>query len=900
MNPPEPRPAHRRRSLVGGLLRALGVGLALALALGLGALAFWLSDAGPRWALVQVPGLHVGTLTGRPDGGAFGIDRLGWRSGDTQVQVDGLAWRDIGWRWWPYPGAWLQIELVEPRAARVVVRTGAASAARRPAPTDLHLPIEVVVRNLQIGDLQVDTLPAVRDIGADLHLGAESGAQHRVGRLAARVEALRIEGKASLATRGGLALGGAWKLATEPAAALPWQADLTLDGTLARPRVAALLATGSGASAAVDATLAPFDAWPLAALQATTRDLDLAVLSSGLPTTRLTGRAVLGSRARNAPLSAEVTLDNAAPGPWNESRLPLRSLTATLQGRPEDLQTLELPAFALQLGGTEEAGRLTGSGRWQGRALTAELQLDHLRPSRLDARAARMDLSGPLTLALDGLPPPPGAAPPVGDAPPLTVRLETELRGALLQPRRAPVRLAAAASLRSEPAGPLQIGIERLELNAGAARAEFSADIGRDAAQRWRAVTRGEFARFDPAAWWPGAAPAGLARGPNRLDGRWQTDLALPQTAFGAKPAALLQALRGDASLAITPSQLGGLPLVADATLHATDATSRVDAALRVAANRASARLDRSALGNDQWQVTVDAPALAALAPLGRWLPSAAPWLPSAGTLQASAQAQGRWPALQTKGELVLRGARAPEWQVDRAQARWNAVTGRLDAPLELTLDAAGLALGEQRIERLATQLSGSLRQHRVSLDASSPLRLPAWAEGGPADDAAAPRGTALHLAASGAWHPAGGAAGAGAGTWSGRIAELLATPRRAGATPWAQLRDVDLRVRLDPDRGGLLEAAAEPGQAQLLGATLRWREARYAAATSAAPDAPPRIDLVAQLEPVPVVPWLARLQPEFGWAGDLRVGANVELHSAQALQADVVVQRSGGDIAVK
>ena len=886
--------------VVGGVALLLGL-------LVVGSLAFWRSDAGLRWALGQVPGLTVNGLSGRPDGGRFGADRVEWRSGDTRVAVDGLSWRALDWSLRPYPGAWLRIELVDPRAERIRVTTRKLKSDPTPAPTDLRLPFELVAKNLQVGQVQIDDLPTATQLGADLHLGAERGALHQIGRLSARVQGVRIDGNAEVATGSGLALRGAWKVATPDAAAAPWSADISLGGSVARPDIAARLQTASGANATVDATLQPFLPWPLAALQAQTQDLDLSVLSAGLPTTRLNGRAVVQSSARNEPVRAEIDLVNAVPGPWNEGRLPLRRLQATVQSRPDDLRTIEIPSLTLQLAGTadtaDDAGRLSGSGRWQGQALTLDLQLANLRPSRLDARAPRMNLSGPLKLALDGLPAPqpanatpPGAAVP---AAPLTARIETELRGSLLQPTRRAVRVAGVATLTAPADGRMQLMVERLDLAAGDARASLRADVARDVQRLWRIATEGTFAQFDPAVWWPGNAPAALTRRPSRLNGLWKADLALPDAALASPPAALAQALRGDARIEVQPSRLAGMPFDAVATLRATDAASRVDASLRLAQNRAAAQFDRPARGaSDRWQLEIDAPALGALAPLAALVPGAEAWLPSAGAIKGRAQARGAWPTLETTGELQVRDARAPSWRVGSADARWTATTGRIDAPLTMTLAARQIATGEQRIDSLNARVDGSLRQHRLTLDATSPVRLPAWTDAAPGDPGAAD-GTALQLTANGGWQPG---ATAGAGVWMGRIGELRAAPRRTGATPWAMARDIVLRLRLDPNRGGLVEAAAEPGSLALLGATLRWSQARYAAATATATatGAAPTIDLVARLEPMPVVPWLARLQPDIGWSGDLRVRADIDLHRARTLTGSVVLERADGDLSVK
>ena len=109
-----PRAAGSRLS---GLTLVL-VGLVLLAGLLLGAWAFWRSDAGLRWALGHVPGLAFSGLQGRPDGGPFQAEQLSWRSGDLRVRVEGLSWRDLDWHWRPYPGAWLRVELITPRAWR--------------------------------------------------------------------------------------------------------------------------------------------------------------------------------------------------------------------------------------------------------------------------------------------------------------------------------------------------------------------------------------------------------------------------------------------------------------------------------------------------------------------------------------------------------------------------------------------------------------------------------------------------------------------------------------------------------------------------------------------------------------------------------------------------------------
>lgn len=82
----------------------------------------------------------------------------------------------------------------------------------------------------------------------------------------------------------------------------------------------------------VQAGLQVLQAWPLHSLALRTEALDLSALSPTLPQTLLNAQATLASSARNAPLTASVSVTNTRPGRWNERRLPVQRLTAELQG----------------------------------------------------------------------------------------------------------------------------------------------------------------------------------------------------------------------------------------------------------------------------------------------------------------------------------------------------------------------------------------------------------------------------------------------------------------------------------------------------------------------------------------------------------------------------------------
>lgn len=216
-------------------------------------------------------------------------------------------------------------------------------------------------------------------------------------------------------------------------------------------------------------------------------------------------------------------------------------------------------------------------------------------------------------------------------------------------------------------------------------------------------------------------------------------------------------------------------------------------------------------------------------------------------------------------------------------QWRFGAATD--DAPLELVLDAKGLRSDEQRIDELQLRADGSLREHRLNLRADSPARPPAWAANllGTSNG-----GTRVALAGRGSWQraPAGG------GRWSGSDAALRIGARDTAGTAWFDA--TSLQGQLDFDAGGALRAAElAPGRALLPGgAALRWSQAAWRADGQ-------RLDLRSELEPLAVAPVLARLQPDIGWGGDLTLAGRIEVHAAERFDADIVLERAGGDLRV-
>jgi translocation and assembly module TamB len=872
---------HALRLVLGSLL-----GLVLVVGALLGGLAWLLrTDDGLDWLLARVPGLEVRGLTGRLDGGPMHADRLVWQSETLRVTVHDLSWRDAQFTLRPHEGAWLGVELVEPAARAVEVqRLGepAPSGAEPAPPQQIELPVDLRLRDLRVGRLDIENAPPVTDLHLDAHVGRAATPAHVISALSLTTPQARLKGSASIGSRQPLPLDGRIEAAAPADAALPWQATVQVGGTLQRPTLDGTL-RAADAGAQVQAVLQPFAPWPLESLRAALQDLDLSALKAGLPQTKLAGRVVVEGGRRDAPLQATIALDNATPGRWSQGRLPVSALNAVVQGRPQQPDVVELERFDAELAGPQPGGRVTGSGRWQGHALDLQFTLAALRPDRLDGRAPAMTLGGPLTLALQGVPSPDRTA--KATAPPLSGSVQGRLDGRLAQRGTPPVQAQLELAFEAPPDA-LRVDLSRFAARAGDGRATLAATLAHSAGQPWTLKSDGELQRFDPAVWWPGGADW---RGGNAINAAWRADVALPADAFGQALAAQLRALRGEAALTLRDSRLAAVPLSGRATLRGDGRALQVDAALDAERNRLAldGRIVPGA-GSGRWQATIDAPALGALAPLAGLAPGAVgEFWPRSGSARGTARIEGRGAALTSEGELHVAGVGGGKLQIGGADARWSIAGLKADAPLSLQVDAQGLAFGERRLDTLRAELDGSVRDHRLQVRAASPLRPPAWTD--PLLGPPAPQGTALVLRAGGGFTPGAGAGG----TWRGTLDELR-VHARAGEppAPWLAASGVGLEAHVGED-GGLRTISVAPGRLQLLDAALRWTQASWQAAPT------PRIELEAELEPLRVAPLMRKLQPDFGWGGDLALHGSFSIHSAGEFGADLVLERAGGDLSV-
>lgn len=854
--------------------------LALLAAVAAVPLAMLYSATGTAWLLRQLPRLEVQGPEGALLGDRLAATRIVWDGPAGRLELQDLRVEGMQRRWLPAPGQWLALSAgrISVGAVRWTSAPRATPAPPPVLPSSLRLPVALDAP-VQVGELALDALAPVRDLQAAVHLGADAGTYHRVDGLALRWDRLSASGRLTIATSAPFELDAAADAGSLPEATQPWQARLSATGPLERVALAGTLRGRDDAqSADVAATVVPFAPWPLAALTARTRALDLARLADGWPQTALDGQAELRSSARDAPFDGTLNLVNTLPGRWNEGRLPLKRAEARLRALLAEPDRVQIESLVLELADASgPAGRWSARGDWRGPRLQLDSTLQGLVPQSLDGRAAGMLLGGSVTVDVQGLPSPdPQAA---AAAEPWSVAAQGRLAGRL-DAAPVPVQLVFDGRARAD-----EVALRTLQARAGQAEASATATLRR-AGTRWALAGNGKLVEFDPVPWWPGAEGSAWRRGPHRLNGDWTLALTLPEA---GRADALWRRIDGQAQLTLADSRLAGVPLHGQARL----APGRnLEADLDVGGNTLALRGRADAAGDgqaDRWQLDLKAPALAALAPLAALHPDLAV-LPHAGRAEATASLQGRWPQVQGQGRAEGSALRAGRWALGQGTLDFR-FGETAEQQVAATLALAQLEVAGQKIPVVNAELEGTLASHHLRADAALPAA--------PPPDVVqmlslrTRDATQVQLRADGAlrqdgdrWRWAGRLQRLTAGGWDGKLPLAAPAPRDwLDAGPVAAEAELDAagtlqRLRVDGGRLVFAESMA-----------LVWNEIRLDGGTWQAR---------ATLEGFRAAPLLARWQPTMGWAGDLRLGASLDIRAGERFDADLVFERQEGDLRVR
>lgn len=898
--PPKPRAARRWASALVWTLAPIVLGLGL-----LWAALWWMlnDERGTRWLLAAAPGVTV-TATSGSLIGDFAAERveiaLPGVAGD-RIVLTGLRWSGLRLAWPQADTSWLRVHADRLQAERVDVQIASeADAPPLALPLDLTLPFEIDVDALHVGALYATPLGAtpLRDLDAGVALGAERGAMHRLSGLGFAWDRIVVHGDARIGTARPFAVETVLSIkpgATSGNDALaPFDASLTLHGPLERVALQATLRGASNRTGGapqtldLDATLLPFAPWPIASLKAQTQALDLGALLSGAPSTALGGTVEVHSVALDRPATIAVQLDNANAGRIDEGRLPVRSLRAELRARPDDIEQIEIHQLALELGTLRErGGGITGSGHWAPARALLDLNFAGIAPRALDARAPPMQLGGSLRLQADDWPgtrSTPASTPHPEPSFAVRGRIDGRLPNA--------GRVEAVQLDIDAAATPQRIELRQASLRAGTARAGASGQALRQPNGAWQVASQGQLADFNPALWWPGAPGSAWQSGAHSLNGTFDVSL-LVAPGTNAPLATRLAQSQGRAALRVADSTLAGLPLAGDMTLAADRGAGL---ALQGKLTLASAELGvqgrlATDSANDRWTISAHAADLAPLAPLVQLAREAgSKGLALSGALDANLSIDGRWPQLESRGSVKLADAKVDAWRAESAKLDWT-LGSTPQAPLAVKLEVAQAGAGVRKLDKLSALVQGTLAKHRIAIDAESPVRPPLWLDQLHGARAKASNGTLAQLRASGAlsFDPAWQQPL----QWKGHLDDLHA--RRRGSdfqTPWFSTRDFDIAAQYDP-LTNTPQLTLGPGRAQLTNLALHWSTLRLRGGEA------PAAEIQAEVEPFAVAPLLARLQPEFGWSGDLVVGGKIDVRSAPAFAADIEFGRISGDLSV-
>lgn len=691
-----------------------------------------------------------------------------------------------------------------------------------------------------------------------------------------------------------------------------WQGSLRATGPLARFKLDASV-TGEGQHLDASAQVEPIAPWPITRLEAKTEGLDLSALLARAPATSLSGTASIAPLDAAAGTAAGLRLRsqllNAKPGPWGERQLPLRSARIDIRGLAQAAGPLDIDSLEAQLSdGRKDAGSVQASGHWEASRFELKAELAQVKPGLLDTRLPAMSLSGPLSISgqrAAGAAPRGAAASAAnggnGRLPPMNVKGLAELSGRMIELHR-PVQLRLDASGHAG-----LIELHEFKAAVGEARASLSGSAERTASA-WQLKAEAGLVEFDPRPWFPAAPASDWMQGTHRLNLNGRATLLFPDAPPGAGARALpdrLRPIRGEARVALMPSVLAGVPLSGELGLRHSSAAEplHTHASLEVGGNliKAEGVLAADQQGEqDRWSVDARAPALARLAPILKLVPG----LPESGLLEglagnlvADTAVTGRWPVLSVQGKAQLSGLRAGPLSMSQGDLRWQ-LGSQADSILDVEAEIGPSGWGPQQLGSARWSLKGSPRAHTFNARTEMKAAPPPWLEGlhgrAAAPGATPPRTLAV-LAAQGSL--SGGVLEGASDSppplaWKGMLQQFELRNSLSSGPAWISTRNVGLELQ----GGAAPYFVMSPGRADLFGAGLRWERIEWQPDQGVRTQ---RLDMEAELEPLAVAPLLARLQPGFGWGGDLKIGGRVNIKQAAEFGAEIVLERVSGDLSV-
>ncbi len=555
------------------------------------------TSSGLRFVVLMNSRLNTSVVVGDVSGSL----RDGFTAGS--LSVKGPTWSlqaaDIAVK--PYELRWRQrIFDFERVTARTATLDWVPSGEPAKPPVSLALPIDLRVRNLDVGELRVgargDVPRVLNNIAGDVRLNADEILIER-GAFQSGPSKVTISGR--IDARSPFALRADAQV-TSTLRDQGVTAKLRASGTVLDAFVE-MEADGTDARAQLTARLTPFAPVPLAKLNADVAHFNPAAWFDGAPTMRLRGQADLKPVAAATATIAGFSLDgpfsieNLDAGPIDKERVPVRSARGTLTWSAD---TLTLALHRVEGIRGAASGSLTWSSAANG--ISAKLALAGIDASTIYSTAAPTRIDGVLNYAL------------VDQSQRFTGTLRTDTALAVGKVKGLDLAADFNLLLRDQI---LNIESARLRIADGTAELTGRVELHGNYASR----AKGTFDKLDLAR---------LVKGlDTRLNGTVELDARFKPTILGR------------ADIALTDSQLMGRALDGRATIAVAE--QRIDVDINVASR--SARLTaRGGLGAGR-ELTFElvAPQLAEIVPR------------TSGSVTVSGAASGEFSAPQLRAEVT-------------------------------------------------------------------------------------------------------------------------------------------------------------------------------------------------------------------------------------------------------
>ena len=325
--------------------------------------------------------------------------RTGLKAAHIAWEANGLKVEafDADLAWQPLAIVHATLEVSRLHAARLRIED------KRPAqpkhvPTQLKLPLRIDVRDVRVGQLQWVTPQRETDVSNVAGAYSFDGLAHHAKVANANWMQASLSGDGSLQATGAMTLDARvhGRLVTPvPGSKVeaPVLFDATASGKLTAIDVKAQLkgtpgSPTAGTSMAATAQVVPWAAQPVPRADATFERLDAGALWPQAPSTALGGTLHVAPRGEGAWTIA-VDARNAAPGAWNEHKLPVEQLSAQVEWR------MAGEAVIRELHARAGGGTLDASGQWRSSgAWAVDGKLAGVDPGALDTDFAHLPVGG--------------------------------------------------------------------------------------------------------------------------------------------------------------------------------------------------------------------------------------------------------------------------------------------------------------------------------------------------------------------------------------------------------------------------------------------------------------------------------------------------------------------------